>query len=166
MGGGPGDDKQYGGPGNDTIYAGVGRDETWGEAGDDTLWALARKDVHGRNDIHGDTLHGGEGNDTFKTRDGEADVIDCGPGVDTALLDFKDVIADATAQNPNGSCEVVNRQPRRSENERGPRQEPSDSAGLTRPEAGVSDPMYIGLGTRSSSSSSCSDLRAREAAYG
>ena len=49
------------------------------------------------------------GNDTFKTRDGEADVIDCGPGVDTALLDFKDVIADATAQNPNGSCEVVNR---------------------------------------------------------
>ena len=42
-------------------------------------------------------------------RDGEADVIDCGPGADTALLDFKDVIADATAQNPNGSCEVVNR---------------------------------------------------------
>ena len=120
MGGGTGDDKQYGGPGNDTIYAGRGRDETWGEAGDDTLWALARKDVHGRNDIQGDVLHGGEGNDTFKTRDGEADVIDCGPGVDTALLDFKDVIADATAQNPNGSCEVVNRQPRakKGENER------------------------------------------------
>ena len=68
--------------------------------------------MHGRNDIQGDVLHGGEGNDTFKTRDGEADVIDCGPGVDTALLDFKDVISDATAQNPNGSCEVVNRQPR------------------------------------------------------
>jgi Ca2+-binding RTX toxin-like protein len=112
MGGGPGDDKQYGGPGNDTIYAGRGRDESWGEAGDDTLWALARKDVHGRDDTLADVLHGGEGNDTFKTRDGEADVIDCGPGVDTALLDFKDVIADATAQNPNGSCEVVNRQPR------------------------------------------------------
>ena len=64
--------------------------------------------MHGRNDIQGDVLHGGEGNDTFKTRDGEADVIDCGPGVDTALLDFKDVIADATAQNPNG---VRGRQP-------------------------------------------------------
>jgi Ca2+-binding RTX toxin-like protein len=112
MGGGTGDDKQYGGAGNDTIYAGRGRDESWGEAGDDTLWALARKDVHGRNDILGDVLHGGEGNDTFKTRDGEADVIDCGPGVDTALLDFKDVIVDATAENANGSCEVVNRQPR------------------------------------------------------
>jgi len=36
-------------------------------------------------------------------------VIDCGPGADTALLDAKDVIADATPQNPNGSCEVVNR---------------------------------------------------------
>ena len=105
-------------PGNDTIYAGRGRDETWGEDGDDTLWALARKDVHGPNDTLGDTLHGGPGNDTFKTRDGEADVIDCGPGVDTALIDFKDVIADATAQNPNGSCEVVNRE-RRAEEGRG-----------------------------------------------
>ena len=112
MGGGRGADKQYGGPGNDTIYAGRGRDETWGEGGDDTLWALARKDVHGRHDTRGDVLHGGEGNDTFKTRDGEADVVDCGPGVDTALLDFKDVVADATQQNPNGSCEVINRQPR------------------------------------------------------
>jgi len=73
---------------------------------------LARQDVHGRHDTRGDVLHGGEGNDTFKTRDGEADVIDCGPGVDTALLDFKDVVADATQQNPNGSCEVINRQPR------------------------------------------------------
>ena len=49
-------------------------------------------------------LHGGDGNDTFKTRDGEADVIDCGPGVDTALLDFKDVLARTRA-----ACEVVNR---------------------------------------------------------
>jgi len=104
-----GDDVVRGGPGNDTIYAGVGRDETWGEDGNDTLWALARKDVSGPDDTVGDTLHGGSGDDRFKTRDGEADVIDCGPGADTALLDFKDVIIDATAQNPNGSCEVVNR---------------------------------------------------------
>jgi Ca2+-binding RTX toxin-like protein len=133
MGGGRGADKQYGGPGNDTIYAGRGQDESWGEAGDDTLWALARRDVHGRNDIQGDVLHGGEGNDTFKTRDGEADVIDCGPGVDTALLDFKDVISDATAQNPNGSCEVVNRQRRakrgESEREDSTPKEPSNVSG-------------------------------------
>ena len=109
MGGGYGDDRQWGGAGNDTIYANRGRDESWGEAGDDTLWALARKDVHGPNDSQGDTLHGGPGNDTFRTRDGELDIVDCGEGVDTALLDFKDVITDATPVNPNGSCEVVNR---------------------------------------------------------
>ena len=57
----------------------------------------------------GDTLYGGNGNDTFHTRDGERDIVYCGPGVDTALLDWKDVIGDATAQNPNGSCEVVSR---------------------------------------------------------
>ena len=42
-----------------------------------------------RNDTLGDTLHGGEGNDTFRTRDGEQDNIDCGPGTDTAILDFR-----------------------------------------------------------------------------
>ena len=101
--GGWGADRQYGGAGNDTIYAGLGRDETWGEDGDDQLWALARADVHSRNDAKGDTLHGGNGDDTFRTRDGEADTIDCGPGVDTVYADFKDVLADAAA------CEVVNR---------------------------------------------------------
>ena len=103
MGGGYGNDRQAGGAGNDTIYAARGRDESWGEDGDDTLWAMARKDVHGRNDSLGDMLHGGPGNDTFRTRDGEADMVDCGPGVDTACTDFKDVLA-----NPGG---VRGRQP-------------------------------------------------------
>ena len=35
-------------------------------------------------------------------RDGERDVVNCGPGIDKALLDFKDVVED-------GSCEVVSR---------------------------------------------------------
>jgi Ca2+-binding RTX toxin-like protein len=112
VGGGWGNDVQHGGPGNDTIYAARGIDESFGDAGDDDLWARARKDVHGPNDTVGDTLHGGEGNDAFRTRDGEQDNIDCGPGVDRAYLDFKDHIIDATAQNPNGSCEVVNRERR------------------------------------------------------
>ena len=109
MGGGWGNDVQRGGPGNDRIYAARGQDETFGDDGNDDLWARARRDVHGPNDTVGDTLHGGAGNDTFRTRDGEQDNIDCGPDVDTAYLDYKDVIVDATAQNPNGSCEVVNR---------------------------------------------------------
>ena len=55
----------------------------------------------------GDTLDGGAGDDTFRTRDGEVDHITCGDGNDTALLDQFDVITDATAANPNGSCERV-----------------------------------------------------------
>ena len=118
MGGGHGNDKQYGGPGNDMIYAGRGRDESVGRGRQrHAVGARARGRARART-TRGDTLHGGNGNDTFKTRDGEADEIDCGPGIDTALLDFKDVIVDATPQNPNGSCEVVNRE--RAEEGRGP----------------------------------------------
>src|SRR5439155_9339389 len=89
-------------------------DPSSGGAGDDVLWALARSDVQpgpgGAVDQVGDTLDGGPGNDTFRTRDGEVDRITCGDGDDTALLDQVDVITDATAANPNGSCERVVRQ--------------------------------------------------------
>ena len=111
MNGGTGDDVQYGGEGNDTIFANIGVDTTYGENGNDDLWALARSDVHpgpnGEVDQVGDTLDGGAGDDTFHTRDGEVDRITCGDGNDTALLDTVDVITDATAANPNGSCERV-----------------------------------------------------------
>jgi Ca2+-binding RTX toxin-like protein len=113
MSGGAGDDAQVGGPGNDRIFANRGVDVSAGGDGDDVLWALARADVkpgpNGETDTVGDTLDGGSGNDVLRTRDGEADTITCGPGVDRALLDTVDVIADATADNPNGSCEIVKR---------------------------------------------------------
>src|SRR5919199_53791 len=117
MAGGTGDDHQDGGAGNDRIFANLGVDVTAGGDGNDDLWALARGDVHpgpgGAVDQVGDTLDGGAGNDTFRTRDGEVDRIVCGPGNDTALLDQVDVILDATAANPNGSCErVVRKAPR------------------------------------------------------
>ena len=121
MGGGDGNDRQAGGAGNDLIYAARGQDESWGEDGDDTLWAMARRDVHGPNDVQGDVLHGGLGNDTFRTRDGEQDTVDCGPGIDTAYVDFKDVLA-----NP-GECEVVNRARRAQKGEDRPESaEPQD----------------------------------------
>lgn len=110
--GGLGADKQYGDAGNDTIFANKGRDESWGGAGNDTLWALARSDVHSRHDVSGDVLHGEDGDDTFRTRDGEGDTIDCGAGTDTAILDHKDKIIDATSTTPNGSCENVFRKSR------------------------------------------------------
>ena len=44
------------------------------------------------------------------TRDGEPDVVTCGEGAhDRARLDMVDVISDATPENPNGSCERVDR---------------------------------------------------------
>jgi hypothetical protein len=62
---------------------------------------------NGEVDGAGDALDGGPGNDTFRTRDGEVDKITCGEGNDLALLDTVDAITDATAANPNGSCEKV-----------------------------------------------------------
>ncbi|MEA2308713.1 MAG: hypothetical protein QOI65_999, partial [Thermoleophilaceae bacterium] len=64
---------------------------------------------NGEVDTVGDTLDGGPGNDRLHTRDGEVDTVTCGEGHDRALLDEVDVIADATSENPNGSCEVVKR---------------------------------------------------------
>jgi Ca2+-binding RTX toxin-like protein len=113
MSGGTGDDVQNGGPGNDTIFANLGQDTSYGGDGNDHLWALARGDVQGVGDPVGDALDGGPGDDVFRTRDGEVDRITCGDGNDLAILDHVDVITDATAANPNGSCErVVRRAPR------------------------------------------------------
>ncbi|MFY9469985.1 MAG: calcium-binding protein [Solirubrobacterales bacterium] len=108
--GGDGNDTQDGGPGDDTIYAGFGVDTSYGGEGNDRLWALARRDASGKDDTKVDTLDGGPGDDTFRARDGEADKITCGEGNDRAFLDKRDVITDATAENPNGSCESVKRQ--------------------------------------------------------
>ena len=100
-------------------------DTTNGGDGNDRLWALARGDVqpgpNGETDQVGDTLDGGAGNDSFRTRDGEVDRITCGEGNDVAFLDLVDVITDATAENPNGSCERVVRKAQRSAATRGPR---------------------------------------------
>jgi Ca2+-binding RTX toxin-like protein len=89
MAGGPGDDEQAGGPGNDRIFANHGRDVTDGGPGDDDLWALLRRDVTGPGDIAGDVVRGGEGNDRIRVRDGELDVISCGPGADVAILELR-----------------------------------------------------------------------------
>ena len=94
------------------LFANRGVDVHNGGNGDDRLWALARRDKLAP-DGTGDTLNGGPGNDTFRTRDGQPDKIDCGPGIDVVFADFKDIIVDATAANANGSCERVVRKPPR-----------------------------------------------------
>jgi Ca2+-binding RTX toxin-like protein len=102
--GGAGDDTQRGGAGNDVIFANVGNDRTYGGSGNDQLWALTQKDTGADG---GDYVSGEQGRDVIRTRDLEADTVNCGPGRDTAILDQLDVIEDATPGNPNGSCENV-----------------------------------------------------------
>ena len=106
MVGGWGDDVTNGGDGDDLMFANRGVDVHNGGEGNDRLWALARRDDFAV-DGTGDTLNGGPGNDLFRTRDGQPDKIDCGPGIDTVRADFKDIIVDAAPASPNGSCEQV-----------------------------------------------------------
>jgi Ca2+-binding RTX toxin-like protein len=84
--GGPGDDRLEGGYNNDTIVGGPGRDTIYG---DDTsascgYWGYCTYPF---------------GNDTIDALDGEADVIDCGVGEDTALVDAIDTVS---------GCETLN----------------------------------------------------------
>jgi Ca2+-binding RTX toxin-like protein len=106
LSGGRGDDTLFGDSGNDKLFANQGVDVLYGGDGGDDLWALAGADVA----LPGaDSLIGGAGNDSFHARDGEPDVVTCGPGKDTAQLDFVDVIADARPGTPKGTCETVQR---------------------------------------------------------
>ena len=62
--GGRGDDRVAGGHGSDTLRGGPGRD----------------------------TIFGGDENDRIDVRDGVRDVVDCGPGDDSAVVDRLDVV--------------------------------------------------------------------------
>jgi len=82
-----GNDRVFAGRGNDRVSGGDGRDRLVGGPGRDRLFGGAGNDL----------LIGGGGRDRVR----------CGPGRDRAILDPHDVILDATAVRPDGSCEVV-----------------------------------------------------------
>ncbi|HEX2110687.1 MAG TPA: hypothetical protein VHF67_03970 [Gaiellaceae bacterium] len=77
--------------GADVIRARAGADFVAGRAGDDELVGGPGRD----------RLHGGAGNDLVVARDGEADVVACGPGTDQATVDRSDHV--------DRSCELVAR---------------------------------------------------------
>jgi Ca2+-binding RTX toxin-like protein len=91
-----GDDRADGGRGDDTIDGGRGDDTLRGGAGDDRLRGGAGADW--LTDHRGtDRLSGGAGNDRIDARDQRGsddrrDVVDCGAGDDTALVDSDDVV--------------------------------------------------------------------------
>jgi len=75
-----GDDILLGDDGDDPLEGGRGRDRLDGGPGDDNLTGGYDED----------TLRGGNGRDRIVAVDGRRDVVDCGPGRDTALVDNRD----------------------------------------------------------------------------
>lgn len=75
--GGPGDDGLTGGAKDDVLLGGPGDDNLNGRGGNDVV-----NPGPGR-DLVGDLA----GNDVVNARDGERDVVDCGPGADLAAVD-------------------------------------------------------------------------------
>jgi hemolysin type calcium-binding protein/calcineurin-like phosphoesterase family protein len=103
-----GPDRLFGRGGHDRLFGGLGRDRLSGGPGRDRLAGGP-----GRDRLYGgtgaDRVRAGSGNDRVHLRGGGRDRVSCGPGRDRAVLDRRDRITDATAAEPNGSCEVVRR---------------------------------------------------------
>ena len=94
-----GNDTLYGGTGNDRLDGGLGLDRLLGGTGNDTLLGGAGNDrLDGGTGL--DRLLGGTGNDTLNARDGRREIVDCGPGRDTAIVDRRDAVR---------GCELVRR---------------------------------------------------------
>jgi Ca2+-binding RTX toxin-like protein len=68
----------------DRINAMGGNDIARGYKGGDTI----------RGGVGKDRQYGGRGNDVFFSAGGFRDLVDCGPGVDTAYVDSKDRVVD------------------------------------------------------------------------
>jgi hypothetical protein len=76
-------DVMYGLGGNDVLRGANGNDVLFGGVGSDVLYGGTGRD----------RLYGGPGNDTLWARDGQRDVVDCGPGRDIAHVDRIDRIS-------------------------------------------------------------------------
>jgi hypothetical protein len=91
-------------PRPDHLRGTKGPDRILGLGANDHLYGFAGDDI-----IVGgpgtDRMYGGTGNDRLEARDGTKDLVDCGPGRDTAIIDNIDVIR---------SCEIVRRPSRQS----------------------------------------------------
>lgn len=110
--GGPGNDAVSGGEGNDTMSGEDGDDRLDGAGGNDVLAGFAGSDSlngdAGEDLLHGggggDALSGGDGNDTVRSREGVADQVVCGAGVDRVTVDP----ADSLPESPQ-ACESIDR---------------------------------------------------------
>ena len=101
----------------------------------------------GPGDIAGDVVRGGAGNDRIRVRDGELDVISCGPGFDVAIARLRR--RDRGRRPPRRSTATASGSgaPRRGRAPTGARATARPTARAF-PTAGVgARDMYIGIGT-------------------
>ena len=111
---GSGNDTVQGGKGNDTIRGNDGSDELDGESGNDRVSGWAGNDIvkggSGNDRLSGgrgsDDISGGSGNDRIFARDGERDVITCGPGFDRVYADRVDSVSSDCERVTRGRTRV------------------------------------------------------------
>jgi hypothetical protein len=79
-------------------------DKIFGLGGNDRLYGFAGNDL-----IVGgpgkDKMYGGTGNDRLEARDGQRDLVDCGPGNDTAIVDNIDQVSACETVKRPGKCQ-------------------------------------------------------------
>jgi len=110
----PSADVMYGKAGNDTLHGRAGNDVIYGNAGDDVLKGGDGRDVlyggDGNDSIWGgldsDIEYGGAGDDNLHSLadDNAVDILDCGPGNDTAYVNSRKYAAHLIKLH---SCETV-----------------------------------------------------------
>ena len=79
--------------GNDLLLGGAGDDVLLGEQGNDVIVGGPGSDI----------LRGGLGNDILRAKDGEVDVLSCGPGRDSFTADAADVVGADCEGAPKSS---------------------------------------------------------------
>jgi Ca2+-binding RTX toxin-like protein len=99
-----GDDRLFGGPGSDRLDAGPGQDYLEGDDGGDVLIGGPDVDTfYGEDPLN--ASNGTTGRDQIFSRDGNAEFVSCGPGIDAAQVDGIDQVRNWVATDDQ--CESV-----------------------------------------------------------
>jgi hypothetical protein len=115
FGGGEGDDVLYGGGSDDQLHGGPGNDRVFGEDGQDVVAGGDGDDYivggQGVDRYYGEDVDAcipsscASGQDRIEARDGNQEMIDCGPGTDSAQVDPNEIVRNDI--DLSNQCESV-----------------------------------------------------------
>jgi hypothetical protein len=115
FGGGAGDDVLYGGGSDDQLHGGPGNDRVFGEDGQDVVAGGDGDDYivggQGVDRFYGEDVDAcipsscASGQDVIEARDGNQEMIDCGPGTDAATVDPNELVRNDV--DLSNQCESV-----------------------------------------------------------